>query len=41
MPWRESWVMEERLRFVATCDYRDEAGSLVFQVVRFEPKDFR
>ena len=28
-------------RIVATYDYRDEAGELLFQVVRFEPKDFR
>jgi hypothetical protein len=26
---------------VRTYDYRDESGELVFQVVRFEPKDFR
>lgn len=30
-----------RRRIVATYDYRDEAGALVFQVVRFEPKGFR
>ncbi len=28
-------------RIVATYDYRDEADKIVFQVVRFEPKDFR
>jgi len=28
-------------RIVAEYDYRDEAGNLVFQVVRFDPKDFR
>ncbi len=28
-------------RIVATYDYRDEASDLLFQVVRFEPKDFR
>src|SRR5262245_47098076 len=28
-------------RFVKTYDYRDEAGELLFQVVRFDPKDFR
>ena len=28
-------------RIVATYDYRDEAGELLFQVVRFDPKDFR
>lgn len=30
-----------RRQIVATYDYRDEAGDLVFQVVRFQPKDFR
>ncbi|MEN6405432.1 MAG: hypothetical protein ABFC77_03070 [Thermoguttaceae bacterium] len=28
-------------RIVASYDYRDEAGELLFQVVRYEPKDFR
>lgn len=28
-------------RIVATYDYRDEHGELLYQVVRFEPKDFR
>ena len=28
-------------RIVATCDYRDETGSLLYQVVRYHPKDFR
>src|SRR5262245_3843677 len=28
-------------RIVATYDYRDESGTLLFQVVRYEPKDFR
>ena len=28
-------------RIVAAYDYRDAAGDLLFQVVRFEPKDFR
>jgi hypothetical protein len=28
-------------RLVAEYDYRDEKGELLFQVVRFEPKDFR
>lgn len=31
----------ERGRIVAEYDYRDEAGQLLFQVVRFDPKDFR
>jgi hypothetical protein len=30
-----------RARIVSTYDYVDEAGTLLFQVVRFEPKDFR
>jgi RecA-family ATPase len=28
-------------KIVATYDYHDETGELLFQVVRFEPKDFR
>lgn len=32
---------EARGRIVATYDYTDEHGKLVFQVVRFDPKDFR
>lgn len=28
-------------RIVATYDYHDESGALLFQVCRFEPKDFR
>jgi len=28
-------------RIVSTYDYRDEGGTLLFQVVRFDPKDFR
>lgn len=28
-------------RIVATYDYRDESGTLLFQVVRFDPKNFR
>ncbi len=28
-------------RIVAQYDYRDEAGNVLFQAVRFEPKDFR
>ncbi len=28
-------------RIVAQYDYRDEAGDVVFQVVRYDPKDFR
>src|SRR5262245_7320476 len=28
-------------QIAATYDYRDEAGQLLYQVVRFDPKDFR
>lgn len=31
----------EKKKIVATYDYTDAAGKLLFQVVRFEPKDFR
>lgn len=31
----------ERRREVCAYDYRDERGELLYQVVRFEPKDFR
>ncbi len=31
----------ERARLVKTYDYTDPAGKLLFQVVRFDPKDFR
>ncbi|MDQ3919586.1 MAG: AAA family ATPase [Acidobacteriota bacterium] len=30
-----------RARVVSTYDYRDEAGALLYQAVRLEPKDFR
>ncbi|MCC5848916.1 MAG: hypothetical protein JJU29_12590 [Verrucomicrobia bacterium] len=33
--------MKQRGEIVATYDYTDEAGKLLFQVVRMEPKDFR
>ena len=32
---------EDRPEIVATYDYRDESGALLYQVCRFEPKDFR
>ncbi len=32
---------ESQRRIVATYDYRDEHGDLIFQVVRYDPKDFR
>ncbi|HWQ32559.1 MAG TPA: hypothetical protein VNQ79_06730 [Blastocatellia bacterium] len=31
----------QRPRITATYDYRDESGALLYQVCRFEPKDFR
>lgn len=31
----------DRRRMVAAYDYRDEAGRVIFQQVRYEPKDFR
>jgi putative DNA primase/helicase len=34
-------LAETRKPIVAAYDYRDESGKLLFQVVRFEPKDFR
>ncbi|MBA7632893.1 hypothetical protein ES703_40449 [subsurface metagenome] len=33
--------MIKNLAIVATYDYRDESGELLYQVVRYEPKDFR
>jgi putative DNA primase/helicase len=32
---------QPRRRAVATYDYRDEGGKLLFQALRYEPKDFR
>src|SRR6476620_10954754 len=32
---------EERAKVVVEYDYVDEAGELLYQVVRFQPKDFR
>jgi hypothetical protein len=32
---------EKRSVIVATYDYTDESGGLLYQVVRFDPKDFR
>jgi putative DNA primase/helicase len=36
------WPEQERIerRIVATYDYTDEAGDLLYQTVRFEPKEF-
>jgi hypothetical protein len=41
MPAREPRSQEPRGREVAAYDYEDATGRVVFQVVRFEPKDFR
>jgi putative DNA primase/helicase len=37
------WESDERpdRRIIATYDYTDERGNLLYQVVRYEPKDFR
>lgn len=32
---------DQQKKIVATYDYTDEAGALIFQTVRYEPKDFR
>ncbi len=40
-PAREPGAAHARGRIVATYDYTDQAGVLLYQVVRFEPKDFR
>jgi hypothetical protein len=37
----EPATLGPKRRIAATYDYVDEAGDLLFQVVRFEPKDFR
>jgi hypothetical protein len=38
---RQASFTAPQKRIVATYDYRDETGDLLFQVCRFEPKDFR
>lgn len=38
--WQPEPKTDQR-RIVATYDYTDEAGQLLYQVVRYEPKDFR
>ena len=35
------WEQTKRRRIVATYDYHDAEGNLLFQVVRYDPKDFR
>jgi 5S rRNA maturation endonuclease (ribonuclease M5) len=37
----EPRVIDDRPRIVATYDYVDESGQLLFQAVRYDPKDFR
>lgn len=39
--WQLSSSSSEGPRIVAEYDYRDEGGNLLFQVVRYSPKDFR
>jgi len=34
-------LLENKRKIVATYDYTDESGNLLFQVVRYDPKDFR
>jgi len=34
-------LLESKQKIVATYDYEDEVGKLLYQVVRYEPKDFR
>ena len=38
---RECGLLNGKREIVAVYDYRDERGNLLFQVVRYEPKDFR
>ncbi|MCR5875145.1 AAA family ATPase [Phenylobacterium sp. J426] len=40
-PQRSTGNVQPLKRIVATYDYVDEAGKLIFQTVRYEPKDFR
>jgi hypothetical protein len=39
--YEHSTEQSSRSRIIATYDYRDEGGALLYQVVRFEPKTFR
>ena len=41
LPEREKQTRTTRRRTVASYDYTDASGTLVLQVVRYEPKDFR
>lgn len=38
---RERGLLNSSRKVVATYDYTDESGKLLFQVVRYQPKDFR
>ena len=40
-PRAKSPIQKAKKRILATYDYRNEKGDLVYQVVRYEPKDFR
>src|SRR5262249_4681514 len=39
MPGKED--PQPRRRLIATYDYRDEKGTLLYQALRYDPKDFR
>jgi putative DNA primase/helicase len=39
--WETTQIVGTQRRIVATYDYTDERGELLYQTVRFEPKDFR
>ena len=39
--WSSSEIPKIERRIVTIYDYTDEAGQLLYQVVRFDPKDFR
>lgn len=44
LTWRDCFPPREeqpKVKVVATYDYTDEAGKLLYQVVRYQPKDFR
>lgn len=42
MPGKEkTQPLDVGKRIIATYDYKDESGQLLYQVVRYEPKDFR
>lgn len=41
LTWGDLFVTTDKPRIVATYDYTDEAGKLLFQAIRLEPKSFR